>query len=315
MKSPQNIDVKRTQRLLFTGFCMGLADLVPGVSGGTIAFLYGIYDELLFSIRTVTGKTIKLIARGKFKEALSTIPFAFLVPLAIGILTAIFGLVHLVTYLLDNHATYVWSFFFGLVLGSVVVISKRVEKWNLNRALLLLAAFSITFGVLGLPVLDTQETPLVLFLTGAIAITAMILPGISGSLIMVILGQYKTVINSVADRKIADMFYFACGAAVGIALFSRLLSWLLKNHHTAVIATMIGIMLGSLRRVWPWQTELSDGTYVNNAPEWGWPVAGSIALGLFAFALVWYLEKLGVAREHDDIDDKEFVKEMKSQHD
>ncbi len=132
---------------------------------------------------------------------------------------------------------------------------------------------------------------------------------------MVILGQYKTVINSVADRKIADMFYFACGAAVGIALFSRLLSWLLKNHHTAVIATMIGVMLGSLRRVWPWQTELSDGTYVNNAPEWGWPVAGSIALGLFAFALVWYLEKLGVAREHDDIDDKEFVKEMKSQHD
>ena len=205
--------------------------------------------------------------------------------------------------------------FFGLVLGSAYVISKRVASWQVRRIALALASFTATFLVLGLPVLDTSTSPIFLFGAGAVAITAMILPGISGSLILVILGQYKTVINAISDRNISQLIPFALGALIGLALFSRLLSWLLKNHHSAVIAAMVGVMLGSLRRVWPWQIERENGTIVGHWPEFTIGVAGSVALMFAGFALVWLLEKRGIAKEHDDIETEEFKKEIASQHD
>lgn len=294
---------------------MGTADLVPGVSGGTIAFLFGIYDELLFSIKTVSGKVPKHFLKGQFKQGISAIPFLFLLPLALGMATAIVGLVKVVTYLLEEHPILIWSLFFGLVIGSSYVISKRVTSWNLNRILIFISGFALTFFVLGLPVLDTSTSPLVLFSAGAIAITAMILPGISGSLILVILGQYKTIINAISDRNFGQIIPFALGAIIGIALFSRLLSWLLKNHHSAVIAAMVGVMLGSLRRVWPWQIERENGTIVGHWPELTEGVAGAAALMVAGFFIVWILEKRGIAKEHDDLDSVEFKTEIASQHD
>lgn len=303
------------KRLFFTGFSMGLADLVPGVSGGTVALLYGIYDELLYSIRLVTGRVPKLLLKLKFKEAFGIIPFNFLVPLFLGIVFAIFGFVGVVTYLLENQAEYIWSLFFGLVLGSVYVVSKRVTLWDYKSYLLGIIGFGLTFWVVGLPSLNAAPTPLVLFLTGAIAICAMILPGISGSLIMVILGQYKNVINAVSERNVVDLFYFAVGAILGLAIFSRFLSWLLKYYHSATVVFLIGVMLGSLRKLWPWQIQISKGLHNNVAPPVDVTLLLSIILGFIGFVIVWKLEKLGIAKEHIDIETKDFKQQMKSQHD
>ena len=300
-------------RLLFTGLSMGLADLIPGVSSGTIAFLYGIYDELLFSIKQATGAFPRLIFKGQFKQALAVIPFGFLIPVIGGMLIAIFSLSHLVTYLLENHATYVWSFFFGLVLGSVFLISKRVTHWNINRVLMLLLGAFITYYIVGLAGVSFEPTPLAIFLTGMIAFCAMILPGISGSLIMVILGQYKHVIEAINDLNFTILASLAAGGAVGLALFSRLLSWLLRDYHGAVIAFLIGMMIGSLRKVWPWQEGVDTSAVTNVLPSFGLELLASISLMLLAIFIVWRLEKLGIASEHDDIHTKDFEHELAEQ--
>ncbi|CAN5681255.1 hypothetical protein BH23PAT2_BH23PAT2_10500 [soil metagenome] len=309
-KGKNKNNVGRKKRLFFTGLTMGIADLVPGVSGGTIAFLLGIYDELIYSIRLLSGQFPRLLLQGQVKQAFNLIPFAFLVPLGIGLITSVFGFVQIVTYLLENQSVYAWSVFFGLVLASVYVVSKRISHWNSKRITLLIAGLVITYVILGFPALNTQPTALVLASTGAIASLAMILPGISGSLIMVILGQYENVISAVARRDIPQIIFFAIGAIVGLCLFARFLGWLLKNYHAATIAFLIGVMLGSLRRVWPWQTEQSNGIYVNFLPDLDWLVAMAIGLMVIGFVIVWRLEKIGIAREHIDIDDPRFSQEV-----
>ena len=302
--------IKRTPRLFFTGFSMGLADLVPGVSGGTIAFIFGIYEELLYSIKLVTGQVPKLILQGQFKNAIALIPFGFLLPVFFGIIIAIFGFVKVVSFLLESYPIYVWSFFFGLVLGSVYIISRRIKKWTIKRIILLIVGFIFTYIIIGLPSLSGSSESVAIFFTGAIAITAMILPGISGSLIMVLIGQYEIIINAVSDRDYLTIFVFAAGAIIGLALFVRLLTWLLKHYQFAVIATLIGVMAGSLRRVWPWQAESSNGNMYNIIPDFNFSLILAIALIVFGFALVYILERIGIAKEHDDIKTKEFIKEF-----
>ncbi len=289
---------------------MGIADLVPGVSGGTIAFLFGIYDELLFSIKLITGQIPKLVLRAKFKEAFKLIPFAFLLPVASGILLSIFGLVKIVSYLLETHPVFVWALFFGLVVGSVYAVSKRITKWNIRQVLLLGFGFLLTYIIVGLPAVGGSTSALAVFLTGAIAITAMILPGISGSLIMVLLGQYKVIINAVADRDWVTLGIFALGAFVGLALFVRLLSWLLKHYHFGVIAFLIGVMAGSLRKIWPWQELNAVGNSVNVLPSLELSMLLAVLMAVIGFLAVYILERAGIAKEHDDIDTKEFKKEM-----
>ncbi len=303
--------LKRRLRLFSTGFAMGLADLVPGVSGGTVAFLLGIYDELLYTIKLMTGQFPKLLLAGKFKQAFRLIPFNFLLPLGLGLVLAIFGLVQVVSYLLENQPVMVWALFFGLVLGSAYVVSGRVTTWTARRVLLLALGFLLTFIVVGLPSMGGSIAPLAVFATGAIAITAMILPGISGSLIMVLLGQYETVINAVADRDYSLLVVFAAGALVGLALFVRLLTWLLKNYHLAVIAFLIGVMAGSLRRVWPWQTTDANDNVSNVLPAMDLSLIFAIVLMILGFTIVFFLEKYGLAKEHDDIKTQDFKKEFK----
>lgn len=293
---------------------MGVADLIPGVSGGTIAFLLGIYDELLYSIKLLTGRVPKLILDRKFKEAIALVPVGFIVPLAIGIFSAIFGLAQLIPFLLESYSSFVWSLFFGLVLGSAFVVSRRVTTWNGSRTSLLLIGFLVTFLLLGLPTIDVGDSGLTVFATGAIAISAMILPGISGSLIMVMLGQYEYIITAVADRNIVVLLWFAAGAITGLALFARLLGWLLYTHHAAVVAFLVGVMLGSLRKVWPWQEQVSEKMYENILPEIGWGLLASALLAIGGIFLVWRLEKLGIAREHVDIESPDYTSEIKTRH-
>ena len=294
---------KHTGRLLFTGFSMGFADLIPGVSSGTIAFLYGIYEELLFAIKTVTNTVPALLIKGRFKAAFHVIPFGFLIPLAIGMVTAVFLLVNVVSFLLDNYARFVWAVFFGLVLGSSFVIRKRMHGWTTRRVLLLITGFIITFVIVSLPVLQTASSPFFTLGAGAVASMAMILPGISGSLMLVLLGQYETIINALASLDIITLLFFVAGIVIGLASFAHFLSVLLRRHHSAVIATLVGIMLGSLAAIWPWQT--TEGAL--QAPVFDSSFIIVLLLGALGFAAVLGLEKIGLTKEHkEDIDNKTF---------
>jgi putative membrane protein len=307
----QKIDFKKKKiRLFFTGLTMGIADLVPGVSGGTIAFVFGIYDELLYTIKLMTGQIPKLILTGNFKKAFQLIPFSFLLPLGIGLVLAIFSFVQIVSFLLKTQPILVWAFFFGLVIGSSYIISKRITKWTISRALLLMLGFVLTFIIIGLPSLGGSVAPIAIFATGAIAITAMILPGISGSLIMVLLGQYEVIINAIAQRDFIILAIFALGAIIGLALFVRLLAWLMKNYHLAVVAFLIGVMIGSLRKVWPWQSVNINGNTTNIFPSIELSLLWVILLAIIGFVIVFILEQVGVVKEHDDINTREFKKEL-----
>jgi len=302
----------RIGRLLFTGFSMGFADLIPGVSSGTIAFLYGIYQELLYTIKVVTSTVPLLLLKGKFIQAFKLIPFGFIIPLGIGMVTAVFGLVNLVSFLLETQALFVWSTFFGLVLGSAFVIRKRMHGWTVKRALLLSAGFALTFFIVTLPTLQAASSPLLTLGSGAVASMAMILPGISGSLMLVLLGQYEGIIAAISNLDLATLGLFAVGIILGLAAFARLLSWLLHNHHSAVIATLIGVMLGSLGAIWPWQT--ADGTAV--APVFDICFIFVLILAVVGFVSVLILEKAGIAKEHnEDVETKDFKQEITSQRD
>ncbi|MCL6510901.1 MAG: DUF368 domain-containing protein [Anaerolineae bacterium] len=279
------------------GFCMGAADVVPGVSGGTMAFILGIYDELIGAIHSINGTFIRHVLGLRLREALAQVPWQFLLALMAGIVAAIFLLARPLKHALETHPSLVFAFFFGLVLASVLVVRKRVTRWTLTRIGLLGAAALGAFVLVGLAPTKTPNDPLFLFLSGAIAICAMILPGISGSFILVLLGKYEQVIGAVAQLDIVTLVIFAAGCVVGLLSFVRLLRWLLRHYHDATIAVLTGFMLGSLRRVWPWQDFTADGTL-----SLAWPAAinGEVilaaALVMIGVGLVLLLERLAEQR-------------------
>jgi len=258
-------NLKRYIRLYFTGFAMGTADLIPGVSGGTIAFLSGIYEELIFSIKTLSGEFLRLLLKRKIKEAIDIIPFRFLVPLAFGLFTAVFVLSQVLTFLLREYSQFVWAFFFGLVLASTWVVLKRVVKWDMSDKLSFLFSIIITYFIVGMIPIETPNTPAFIFLSGAIAICAMIMPGISGSFILLLLGKYQQILAAVTQRDFFTLAIFMAGAVLGLAFFARVLSWLFKNHHDISIAILAGVMLGSVRKLWPWQEVVT--TRINSHGE------------------------------------------------
>lgn len=246
-------------RLFITGFSMGSADLVPGVSGGTMALIFGIYEELIQSIKIVSGQAVKLTLQGKIKEAISVVPWSFLIPVGVGVMTAIFSLANLISYLLDNHPVLIWSFFFGLVAASVWIVGRRVGRWNVRTyGALAVGAVSVYLVVGAVPV-ETPATLPAFFGAGMIAIMAMIMPGISGSFLLVLLGKYAQVLDLVTDRDVLTLGVVMLGAVVGLALFSRLLSYMFDNYYHTMMAFLTGVLLGSLRKVWPWKETLETG--------------------------------------------------------
>lgn len=238
---------------LFTkGFCMGASDVVPGVSGGTMALILGIYEELIQSIKAFDWDCLRLVLRGRFSQL--KVPFGFLLPLGIGILTAIFTLARGLSWLLNEYPVAVWSFFFGLVLASAFVVGRRIEKWRWSTLLGTALSAIAAYVLVGLVPINTPETLLFIYLCGAVAICAMILPGISGSFILVLLGKYHFVLEAVGRLDMLVLGVFTAGTATGILLFVRLLSWLLKKYHQITMAGLTGLMIGSLRKIWPWKS-------------------------------------------------------------
>ena len=286
--------------LLLKGIAMGAADVVPGVSDGTVAFIVGIYEELINSIKSINPTNLKLLFTFRIAAFWKAINANFLLALVSGIGISIFSLAKLITYLLENQPVLVWSFFFGLVLSSTYFVAKTITQWDWKTYLFFIIG---TVGAYFITVATPTETPsnlFFIFLCGAIAICAMILPGISGSFILVLLGKYFYIMNAVKSLNILIMFVFVCGAFIGITSFSNVLSFLLRKYHNTTIATLAGFMLGSLNKVWPWKETIetftdSHGTIkplveeniLPNSHLWE-----GLGLIVFGIVLVYVLEKL-----------------------
>ncbi|WP_339895537.1 DUF368 domain-containing protein [uncultured Algibacter sp.] len=241
----------------FKGLAMGAADAVPGVSGGTIAFISGIYEELITSISNVNGSLFKTLFSKGIKAFWQQVNGNFLLALLSGILISFVSFMKLAKYLLEHHPVLIWSFFFGLIVASIYFVGKQITKWNLVSIIALIIGAGIAFYISKLPSLGTNDSSWFLFLAGAIAICAMILPGISGSFILIILGAYKTLSNAIHDIDIKKIVLFGTGAVIGLLSFSHVLKWLFKHYHNITLALLTGFIFGSLNKVWPWKKTLT----------------------------------------------------------
>ena len=270
------------------GFCMGAADVVPGVSGGTMALILGIYERLLLAIRAFDLNFFRLLFTLRIREALSSVPVGFLISLLSGILLAIFTLARLIAWVLANHPVMIWSFFFGLILASITTVARHVVRWSWPLTAAALGGAIGAYVLVGLVPMTTPETYWFVFISGAIAICAMILPGISGSFILVLLGKYQYILNAVNNRNFTVLLVFSLGAGLGLAAFSRLLGWMLARWPDLTIAVLCGLMIGSLRKVWPWKDSGLNVLPAGLNTE----VALSFLLALFGLALVLLLDRM-----------------------
>lgn len=245
---------KRHLLLVLKGFCMGAADIVPGVSGGTMAFILGIYEELINAIRLFGQRKFWAdIVRGKFHHAFTLPKWGFLISVGSGIVMAGLLLAHPLEYLFEHHPVFVWSFFFGLVCASVLVVAARIKRWKPRHIVGLIFGVLVAYVIVGLVPVETPDAPWFLVLCGAIAICAMILPGISGAFLLVLLGKYEFVLSAVNNREVLPIIYIGIGAVVGIISFSQVLGWLFRKYHDPTVAILTGLMIGSLRKIWPWK--------------------------------------------------------------
>ncbi|MDE0559456.1 DUF368 domain-containing protein [Algoriphagus sp. NF] len=235
------------------GLAMGAADIVPGVSGGSIALITGIYQQLLDSINSFNKENLSLLLKFELKGFFKSVNGKFLLSLVLGILTSAFTLSRLITYLMDEHPIPLWSFFCGLILVSAFWILKEIKRWHLGVVLAVVLGTALAWWVTELPPTSSPDATWFTFVAGAIAICAMILPGISGSFILLILGKYENIMTAISERDLFTLGVFAAGCVVGILSFSRVISWLLKKFYSTTIGLLSGFMLGSINKLWPWK--------------------------------------------------------------
>ena len=293
------------------GMAMGAADVVPGVSGGTIAFISGIYEELLNSISSFNFSLINVFKNEGFKSVWIKVNGNFLVSLFVGILISVLSLAKLIESMLENHPIVIWSFFFGLVLASIIYIGKQITKWTKGSVLCLILGAILAFYITILnPMVSANSSPRFLFLAGMIAICAMILPGISGAVILVLLGAYKPVLNALNTKDFVSIIIFLVGAVLGLLSFSRILKWLFSTYKNYTLATLTGFIIGSLNKIWPWKETISWRTNskgievpFNTASVSPFSFEGdnqlliSIFLMLIGFGLIILLEKLAIKKD------------------
>jgi putative membrane protein len=300
--------------LLARGFAMGSADVVPGVSGGTMAFILGIYEELIFSIRALARKDFwQALLKFQLKEAFEAINLYFLIAVGSGIILAFLSLAKGLKWMLDHQPLLLWSFFFGLVVASVITVARRIKQWTLGLVLALAVAALGAFLLVGAIPAQTPDTALYIFLSGALASCAMILPGISGAFILLLLGKYQFALDAVNNRSLMGLLLLGAGAAIGLITFAQILSWVFRKYHDLTVAVLTGFMLGSLRKLWPWQEVVdfivdSHGEKIptvihNYLPamqingHFNIEIITVLALAAVGFALVMLLDKLAMPRE------------------
>lgn len=289
---------------------MGAADVVPGVSGGTIAFISGIYEELIDSISKVNLKTLQLWKKLGFLAMWKELNGNFLISLAIGIGVSIITLAKLIRHLLETQPILIWSFFFGLVLASIIYVARQITRWNLGVIILMIAGAVVAYFITTLNPQSTNASYPYVFLSGALAICAMILPGISGSFILLLLGMYKPVLDAVNDRDFVLLGILIAGAVVGLLSFSRLLKWLFDHYENLTLAVLTGFIIGSLNKIWPWK-EVLESEMINGKlkilkeksilpfsydgdPQMLW----ALLLGASGFMFIILLERLALQKKN-----------------
>lgn len=290
------------------GLAMGAADVVPGVSGGTIAFITGIYEELLGTISGIRPSLLKTWKNDGIRAFWREGNFNFLLALISGIAISILALSHLISWLLENHPVLLWAFFFGLVFASVFFVGRQVKHWKMPVILAFIAGTAVAWYITSLPPMSQGNSMLFLFVCGMIAICAMILPGISGSFILLILGAYQTVITSIKELDVKNLGVFAAGCVVGVLAFSHLLNWMYKKHHDLTVALLTGFLLGSLQKLWPWQAKAELlYTHSDGRQDWlmenvlpadfaGHPQVGAvILLAGIGFSFIFIIERIAKA--------------------
>lgn len=282
---------------------MGAADVVPGVSGGTIAFISGIYEELITAINNINFGLVKSLKAEGLKASWQKLNGNFLLALFTGIFISLFSLATLVSWLLENHPILVWSFFFGLVAASIFFVGKEIKKWNLPVIIFFLLGAVVAYFVTTLPPNENIDSMPYLFLSGALAVCAMILPGISGAFILVLLGSYKTILDAVHERNVVTVITVALGAVFGLLSFARLLKWMFRNYRNITLALLTGFILGSLNKIWPWKQTLETKTIgekvivVREANVWPTAFDGdpqliwALILAVIGFSLIFILER------------------------
>lgn len=283
---------------------MGAADVVPGVSGGTIAFISGIYEELITSINGLNFSKYTIFRNEGFKSFWRAINGNFLLALFTGILISVFSLAKMISWLLVNQPILLWSFFFGLVFASIFFIAKAIENWNLGIITAFVLGAAIAYYITTLPPTENSQSLLYLFFSGALAVCAMILPGISGAFILVLLGSYKTILDAVHQRELYIIATVAVGAVFGLLSFARLLKWMFENYKNSTLALLTGFILGSLNKIWPWKRVLETKIFgkkvipvneVNISPfnfEGDNQLLYAILIASLGFCVIFILERL-----------------------
>lgn len=236
---------------------MGAADVVPGVSGGTVAFITGIYEELINSLKSIDLDALRLLGSFRIGEFWNKINGSFLLVLLAGVATSLISLAKLMTYLLTYHPILLWAFFFGLILISAPLILREIHKWKLTTVISFIAGIVISYFITILSPAETPTNYLFIFFCGALAICAMILPGISGAFILLLIGKYEYMIKALLEINIPVILTFISGCLAGLLGFSRFLSWILKDYRFPTLALLAGFMIGALNKVWPWKQVIS----------------------------------------------------------
>lgn len=288
------------------GMGMGAADIVPGVSGGTIALIAGIYEEFVDTLKSFNISAIKALKDNGLSGLWSHINGNFLVALVLGIGISLISMVKVIKFLLAVHPVLIWSFFFGLIVASAIFVAKTITKWNVANIIGLIGGTILIYWITSVVPAATPNTWWAVLISGAIAICAMILPGISGSFILVLLGKYAYIIDSLSQFKLDVIALFGVGCITGLLSFSHLLSWLLKHYHNLTMAILTGFMIGSLNKIWPWKETLSFTTdrhgeqvpleQINLLPqnfEGENQLVFAVVLAVIGFAMIFVLEGLG----------------------
>ncbi|MBJ6368346.1 DUF368 domain-containing protein [Snuella sedimenti] len=288
------------------GLAMGAADAVPGVSGGTIAFISGIYEELIETISNVNASLFKTLFSKGIKPFWAQLNGNFIAALLIGIIISYVSFMRIAKYLLEYHPVLIWSFFFGLIIASIYYVGKQITKWNIRTVIALVIGSALAYYISALPIISESTNGSFLFFAGAIAICAMILPGISGSFILIILGAYKTLSDAIHDFDIKKLFIFIAGAVFGLLSFSHILKWLFKHYHNITLALLTGFIFGSLNKVWPWKETIAWHTNTKGVKtpllqesvspytfSGEHQIGFAITLMILGFLTIFILEKLG----------------------
>lgn len=294
--------MKEKIALVFKGMAMGAANVIPGVSGGTIALITGIFERMINAIKSFDTTAIKLLFSGKLKEFSKHVDFWFLVYIFAGVGIAILSIARLFEFLFENYPIYIWSYFFGLVLASVYFVGKTVEKWNISVVITFLIGTAAAVAISVLNPASENSSFIYLMLCGVVAVCSMILPGLSGSFVLILLGNYQLVmISAVNNLDLKILFPVVIGAGVGLIAFSHLLSWLLKKHHNQTLSMLTGFILGSLGILWPWKDEVIKKFggkekvvgYDWNLPEINGEFTFAIVLIFLGIATIWATEAFG----------------------